>query len=152
MEFNECINYLLTTAQHAVFQRMTERLSEYDITPGQYGILNCLWSHKSVNPKEIAKILCLETSTISGVMDRMQKKGIIDRQVSKEDRRCVQVMLTDVGKELEEPVLRIVEEVNKEVMAGFTPAEEALLKDCLRRIAGHEEAGILELDRENICK
>ena len=48
MEFNECINYLLTTAQHAVFQRMTERLSEYDITPGQYAILNCLWSHQGL--------------------------------------------------------------------------------------------------------
>ncbi|MGI6498644.1 MAG: MarR family winged helix-turn-helix transcriptional regulator [Oscillospiraceae bacterium] len=145
MEFNECINYLLTTAQHAVFQQMTERLSEHDITPGQYAILNCLWTHQSVNPKEIAKILCLETSTISGVMDRMQKKGIIDRLVSTEDRRCVQVMLTEKGRNLEEPVLHVVEEVNKEVMSGFTPEEQALLKDCLRRIAGHEEAGILGL-------
>ncbi|MDD4715083.1 MAG: MarR family transcriptional regulator [Oscillospiraceae bacterium] len=143
MEFNECINYLLTTAQHAVFQRMSERLAEYDITPGQYGILNCLWTRKSVTPKEIAKTLCLETSTISGVMDRMQKKGIIDRLVSKEDRRCVEVTITKKGKELEAPVLKAVEDVNHEVMEKFTPQEQALLKDCLRRIAGHAEAGVL---------
>lgn len=141
MEFNECINYLLTTAQHAVFQRMSDRLAEYDITPGQYGILNCLWSRNSVNPKEIAKTLCLETSTISGVMDRMQKKGIIDRLVSKEDRRCVEVTITEKGKALEGPVLQIVDDVNREVMAGFTKEEQLLLKDCLRRIAGHTEAG-----------
>ena len=42
MELKECINFLLTTAQHTVFQYLSQRLAPYDITPSQYGILNCL--------------------------------------------------------------------------------------------------------------
>ena len=66
MDIRECINYLLTTAQHQVFQLLSSKLAPYGITPGQYGVLNCLWRKEAVNPKEMAQILGLETSTISG--------------------------------------------------------------------------------------
>ena len=66
MDIRECINYLLTTAQHQVFQLLSSKLAPYGITPGQHGVLNCLWRKEAVNPKEMAQILGLETSTISG--------------------------------------------------------------------------------------
>ena len=37
MELTQCINYLLTTAQHKVFQEMSSRLEKFDVTPVQYG-------------------------------------------------------------------------------------------------------------------
>ena len=43
MELNQCINYLLTTSQHRVFQEVSKRLENYDVTPVQYGVLHCLW-------------------------------------------------------------------------------------------------------------
>ena len=66
MELTQCINYLLTTAQHSVFQYLNGKLSEYDVTPSQYGVLSCLWQREFATPKQISEILCLETSTISG--------------------------------------------------------------------------------------
>ena len=89
MELTQCINYLLTTAQHSVFQYLNGKLSEYDVTPSQYGVLSCLWQREFATPKQISEILCLETSTISGVLDRMQKKGLIDRVINRDDRREV---------------------------------------------------------------
>ena len=53
MQLEECVNYLLTTAQHSVFLKMTEKLSVYDITPIQYAVLYCLW--KTI--KEVRKRL-----------------------------------------------------------------------------------------------
>lgn len=135
MELHSCINYLLTTAQHNVFQLMSARLLPYDITPGQYGILNCLWRKETMNPKDMAQILGLETSTISGVLDRMQKKGLIDRVISPEDRRCVQVILTQKGIALEKPVLDAVAEVNQIVLSRFPQADAETLIDCLRVIS-----------------
>ncbi|GCB30002.1 hypothetical protein [Anaerotignum faecicola] len=38
MELTQCINYLLTTSQHTVFQFLSGKLSEYDLTPSQYGV------------------------------------------------------------------------------------------------------------------
>lgn len=135
MELNECINFLLTTAQHNVFQYLSQRLAPYDITPSQYGVLNCLWGRDYNTPKQIADMLCLETSTISGVLDRMQKKELIDRIVNVEDRREVQVTATQKGRDLEKPVLKIIEEVNVEALKDLNDQQATQLKDYLRIIA-----------------
>ena len=135
MELTQCINDLLTTAQHSVFQYLNGKLSEYDVTPSQYGVLSCLWQREFATPKQISEILCLETSTISGVLDRMQKKGLIDRVINRNDRREVRVVPTEKGKALEEPISKIIGEVNEEVLKCFTDEEVALLKNQLRTIA-----------------
>ena len=135
MELTQCINYLLTTAQHSVFQYLNGKLSEYDVTPSQYGVLSCLWQREFATPKQISEILCLETSTISGVLDRMQKKGLIDRVINRDDRREVRVVPTEKVKALEEPISKIIDEVNEEVLKCFTEEEVALLKNQLRIIA-----------------
>ena len=55
MELTQCINYLLTTAQHTVFQYLSGKLSEYDLTPSQYGVLSCLWQREFATPTEKGK-------------------------------------------------------------------------------------------------
>ena len=136
MELKECINFLLTTAQHTVFQYLSQRLAPYDITPSQYGILNCLWSNDGTClPRQIAELLCLETSTVSGILDRMQKKDLIDRVINPENRREILVMITPKGEALKAPVLKIIDEVNEEVLKDFSPKETEFIRKSLRQIA-----------------
>lgn len=135
MELKECINFLLTNAQHNVFRYLSKRLSEYDVTPVQHGVLSCLMGKSYDTPKHLAENLSLETSTISGILDRMQKKGLIDRVVNKEDRREVQVRITEKGRELEDKIGIITDEVNAEVLKNFTDDEIAYIKNSLRTIA-----------------
>ncbi|MEE1243732.1 MarR family winged helix-turn-helix transcriptional regulator [Frisingicoccus sp.] len=136
MQLEECVNYLLTTAQHSVFLKMTEKLSVFDITPVQYAVLYCLWENDKRSPKEIAERLKLENSTISGILERMEKKGLIERSISKEDRRYIQVMVTEKGASLKDAVLAAVEEVNNEVMSVFSDKDREMLKSWLRLLAG----------------
>lgn len=136
MQLEECVNYLLTTAQHSVFLKMTEKLSVYDITPVQYAVLYCLWENNGTSPKEIAERLKLENSTISGILERMGKKELIKRSISKEDRRFIQVVLTEKGASLKEDVLATVEQVNTEVLSVFSDEERESLKSYLRTLAG----------------
>lgn len=89
MDYTRCINFLLTISQHEVFLIFSENLSEFGITPGQYGVLACLWKHETLTPKEIANILRVENSTISGVLDRMQKRGLIDRILDPNNRSSI---------------------------------------------------------------
>lgn len=134
MELQSCINYLLTVSQHEVFTTFSERLAQFNVTPGQYGVLSCLWQHGSCTPKEIAQTLRLENSTISGVLDRMQKRGLIDRVVDPNDRRSVQVVATEEGRSLKDGVLRVIDELNAEIWGVFSPEERATLLACLRQI------------------
>ena len=139
MELNQCINYLLTTSQHRVFQEVSKRLEYYDVTPVQYGVLYCLWKGDTTTPKEIASELKLENSTISGILDRMEKKDLLKRQVSTEDRRYIEVVLTEKGASLEKPVLDTIDQANLDILASIPEEEQQILKKNLRLLAGLEE-------------
>lgn len=134
MELTHCINYLLTTAQRRVFQALSARLEPYDVTPVQYGVLYYLWETDIHTPREIADKLQLENSTISGVLERMEKKDLIERQVSKKDRRYIEVVLTDKGASLKDNVLRTVEQFNDDVMIVLSPEEQDTLKKSLEKL------------------
>jgi len=134
MEFNNCINYLLTMAQHAVFVQTSEKLARYDITPGQYGVLGYLWENGDAAPKDLATALALENSTVSGVLDRMQKKGLIDRRIDEEDRRSVRIALTPKGVALKKDVLKAIEEINDAVLGAFDNETAQTLLSTLRAI------------------
>ena len=139
MELNQCINYLLTTSQHRVFQEVSKRLEPFDVTPVQYGVLYCLWKSDKTTPKEIAAELKLENSTISGILDRMEKKDLLKRQVSIEDRRYIEVVLTEKGAALEKPVLDTIDTANIDILADIPNEEQQILKKNLRLLAGLEE-------------
>ena len=139
MELNQCINYLLTTSQHRVFQEVSKRLEPFDVTPVQYGVLYCLWKGDQTTPKEIAAELKLENSTISGILDRMEKKDLLKRQVSIEDRRYIEVVLTEKGAALEKPVLDTIDTANIDILADIPDEEQQILKKNLRLLAGLEE-------------
>ena len=119
MELNQCINYLLTTSQHRVFQEVSKRLEIFDVTPIQYGVLYCLWKGDKTTPKEIASEL--------------------KRQVSTEDRRYIEVVLTEKGAALEEPVLETIDTANADILADIPEEEQQILKRNLRLLAGLEE-------------
>ncbi len=138
VEYNKCINFLLTIAQHEVFLLFSESLSHYGITPGQYGVLACLWKNQTLTPKEIATILRVENSTISGVLDRMQKRGLIDRVLNPNNRRSISVQATEEGLALQEPVQKTIEELNERVLHDFSASEREEILTLLHRI-GHLE-------------
>lgn len=139
MKLHNCINYLLTVSQHEVFQKFFSRLSPYGITPGQYGILNCLWENGPTTPKEIARALRLENSTISGALDRMQRQGLISRVLDPNNRRSIQVIATPQAEALKEDVLREVETLNSEILKDFTSEEKETLMKCLYHIGRVED-------------
>ena len=138
MELRSCINYLLTTAQHEVNQEISTRLKDFELTPAQYGVLNYLWENTVATPKELAHMLQVENSTMSGILDRLQKKGLIERRTDENDRRSVQVMLTPEADTLKADVLNSVSEMNTEVLSSIDAEKREMFMDCLRTI-GHVE-------------
>ena len=113
---------------------MKKNLAQFDITPIQYGVLGCIWEFDMHNPKDIAAHLGVENSTISGILERMENKGLIRRMIDSTDRRYIYIELTDVSRELEVPVRTVVTEVDRKVLEIFNGEEEAALKNALRRL------------------
>jgi len=131
---------LLTKAQQAVLQYFRARLAAFDITPVQYGILSCLWAEDGQTPTQIAQKLCLDGSTITGILDRMESKGLLTRTPDPEDRRAVRVVLTERSLRLMEPINEVISASNRDVLKIFSDEEQAQLKNFLERISQHKPA------------
>lgn len=134
MDVRSCINFMLSSSQNTVFKYFSKRLSEYNITPAQYGVLNCLWQYGDISPSKIREILILEPSSVSGVLDRMQKNGLIERHIDQNNQRAIVVTLTEKSKAMKDGVQAIVKEMNDKFLAPFTEEEKAILQKMLLTI------------------
>lgn len=131
MEVRNCINFLLSSSQNTVFKYFSKRLSEYGITPAQYGVLNCLWQYGNISPSKIREILNLEASSVSGILDRMQKSELIERHIDQTNQRAIIVSPTNKSMAIKDGVEAIVDEMNHKFLEPFSDEERALLKKML---------------------
>jgi len=136
MELEQCINFVLTRAQQAVLQLFKAELAPYGVTPVQYGVLRCLWDENGQTVKQLADRLALDSSTMTGILDRMEQKGLIVKQPDPRDRRALQIMLTERGQSLKEPLTAVIEEANRKAMQSLTDAEKASLRELLQKLEG----------------
>ena len=136
MEYDTCINLLLSKAQQKVHQQFKLKLAEYDLTPVQYGTLSCLWEQDGQSPGQIAAYLCLDSSTITGILDRLENKELLTRSLDRSDRRSLKIFLTDKGKVLREPIMNTTKQLNEEVLAILDANEKKALKTLLCRLSG----------------
>ena len=114
---------------------MDARVSRYDVTPVQAHVLMYLHQHGGQAPqRELTEFLRAKPSTVNGVLDRMEEKGLVRRSVIGEDARRRLITLADKGREQQS---RFTESflANEEAMVrGFSPAERETLLELLERI------------------
>ena len=135
MQLNECVNFMLTNVQNAVFLCFKKQLQQFNVTPIQYALLKCLWDEDEQAPSQLAQHLCLDSSTVTGIMGRLEEKGLIVRQYCKTDRRRIIVCLTDAGRALQKPIEALIEETNQLVTQGITAQQLDELREQLLHIA-----------------
>jgi len=62
-------------------------IKENNLAPSQYVILNLLWEKDRCQFHELASVCCCSRSTITGIVDTLEKKGLVVRELNPEDRR-----------------------------------------------------------------
>jgi len=73
---------------------------KYSISAAQLNCLLALYEAGSLPPSQIAKHMMVKSSTVTGVVDRLEQKGLITRIRNSPDRRVITIQLTDAGKDL----------------------------------------------------
>lgn len=133
---DNCMNFLLSVSQHKVFKYYSKLLEAHGVTSAQAGILTCIWSapDNKITPKEIGKKLHLEAPTVSGILDKMQKMALINREVDPNNRRVVFVTTTEKANQLRPEIEKTTEEMNQQVLQDFSPEEAELLKKFLAKL------------------
>jgi DNA-binding MarR family transcriptional regulator len=75
------------------------------------------------NPRQLAGELDLENSSMTGLLDRLEKKGLIERQPDPHDRRGILVFLTPQGITARETIKLLVEELDRKLQEALSPEE-----------------------------
>lgn len=102
LQLDNQICFRLYTATRLITQAYTPLLNTLGITYPQYLVLMVLWEKDNQPVNDIAHRLMLETNTVTPLLQRMEKLGIVSRKKGEQDKRQQIVSLTPKGKELEE--------------------------------------------------
>ena len=102
LQLDNQICFRLYTASRLVTQAYTPLLTALGITYPQYLVLMVLWEQDNQPVNDIARRLLLETNTVTPLLQRMEKLGIVSRKKGEQDKRQQIVSLTHKGKALEE--------------------------------------------------
>lgn len=108
LQLDNQICFRLYTATRLVVQAYTPMLSDLGITYPQYLVLMVLWEKDNQPVNDIAHRLLLETNTVTPLLQRMEKLGIINRKKGETDKRQQIVSLTEKGKNMEEKAYELV--------------------------------------------
>lgn len=131
---NQCINLLMTRAQQSVHQYFRAQLAALGVTPVQYAVMDALWREDNLTPSQIASAISLDGSTVTGILDRLESKELCKRLPDPNDRRALRVVLTESGRALEAPLMKVIAECNETILAPFTAEEKKTLIELLQRL------------------
>jgi DNA-binding MarR family transcriptional regulator len=82
-------------------------LDKLDLTYTQYITMLVLWEKKEMNVKEIGEALFLDSGTLTPLLKKLENKGYVTRNRSKEDERSINVTITPEGEALREKALDV---------------------------------------------
>ena len=108
LQLDKQICFRLYTASRLVTQAYTPMLTKLGLTYPQYLVLMVLWEKDKQPVNDIAHRLLLETNTVTPLLQRMEKLGLVLRERGKEDKRQQIVSLTEKGRELEENAYKCI--------------------------------------------
>lgn len=114
--------FRLYTASRLMTQAYHPLLSEHGLTYPQYLVLLVLWEADAQPVNDIAHKLYLETNTVTPLLQRMEKEGILTRQRGEKDARQMIVSLTKKGRDLQKKLADVPFSMGKAVLCdSFTP-------------------------------
>jgi DNA-binding MarR family transcriptional regulator len=110
------------------------RAASLEITVAQFLVLRRLWEGDGILISVLTREVSSDGGTITGLLDRLEAKGLIRREQDHADRRVRRVFLTSTGQALKEPLMGILSALEEEALAGFSPQERTALTRALERV------------------
>jgi DNA-binding MarR family transcriptional regulator len=132
---------LLHRAHRAVFRAADQVLArEYGITAAQNSLLLYLEKNEGVTMSAVAEAIGLKNAAVSGLVDRMAKKGLIARQPNARDGRSVELVLLPPGREIAAHSHAQIAATNENMLEGFDTAERETISRFLKAVVEKADA------------
>ncbi|MCH7612215.1 MAG: MarR family transcriptional regulator [Candidatus Marinimicrobia bacterium] len=126
--------FLMFRTARGMKKMLDAKLSEFNVTSSQATILNTLNSNDGQSLSDIGKNIHLDKPAITGLADRMEHDGLVERRRTSSDRRIIQLFLTEKGGKLFKKIEKIIVEVDQELVKTLTDQEIKTLHKMLQSI------------------
>jgi DNA-binding MarR family transcriptional regulator len=130
----DTLGFILCHADLKMKNNLLRKIKSFDITTEQWMIMNRLFEEGGISQKELSERTLKDQGSLTRTLDRMEKKGLVKRQVSPNDRRSFLIYLTDAGQTVRDQIVPIAVECIEEAVKGFTEEEVGILTTLLRRV------------------
>lgn len=135
--------HVIRRAHQRATMRFQEVIGEKNLTPTQMAALATIMKHGQISQNRLGRLTAMDPSTISIVVRKLLKHGLVVRSSSANDQRLSIIRLTDKGVRYTLPLLTQSVEVGRLVLSPLTPREQRTFMRLLHKVAGidHEPAG-----------
>ena len=120
----------------AIFMQETEA---FGVTPVQYAALQAVGLQPGIDQRTLARTIGFDTSTIAGVIDRLEARGLLLRQQTPKDRRVKLLHLTESGQELLQALMPIALQAQRHMLDPLSDAERQQFVGLMARVLAHHE-------------
>ena len=131
---DDYLGYLLAHASHLVTRQFHAQLRPRGIPVPVWRVLGNLWDADGLPVTELARYTFFKQPTLTKVIDRMSRQGLVERRPSQRDRRKVLVYITPKGRTAVADLLVRAKQHERDVLAGYSHQEVERLKAALHTL------------------
>ena len=105
-----------------------------NLTAEQYLVMDTLWNEGTLTQQAIAFIIQKDKNSVTQFIDNLEKKGLVARSVSQEDRRVNNIVVTEAGMALKDSTKQLAIDTMNKVLAGIPEDDVLTFVDVLKKI------------------
>jgi DNA-binding MarR family transcriptional regulator len=124
-------------ARRTIVEAIDQKLAPLDISHAQWIVVMLLGDGAACTAAELCKILIYDPGAMTRLLDRLEKKGVLRRVRTRDDRRTVRLELTADGAKLYPKILEALVQVFNRLLRGFSRSEVRQLEDLLKRMVAN---------------
>ncbi len=140
----ELVLITLRRITRAIDLHSRELVRNYNLTGPQLVLLKELARFNEITVGDLSKKISLSNATVTDILDRLERRKLVERTRSSSDRRCVMVKVTDQGRELLYKAPPLLQERFKSQFDCLKEWEQTLILSSLQRVAKMMEAKDLD--------
>ena len=134
LRLDETVGFLLSDTTRTMTRAFSARIAVHGVSMATFQFLRILWEEDGLSQTELADRARMRGPSAAASLQELERQGFIRRVADAEDRRKLSVRLTAAGRRLYDLVMPDIAATNKSMLAGFTTAEQAALKEMLHRM------------------
>jgi MarR family transcriptional regulator, organic hydroperoxide resistance regulator len=115
----------LQRATHRTLHALTAALADLDLTASEINTLANLADGRARNVRALSVDTGTRATTLTGVLDRLERRGLLIRELDPNDRRSFRLALTDSGRDVAAQVSAAVSDLEARALAGLSPRQLA---------------------------